>query len=238
MWIFRALVTGVVAGATLFGLTATTQPKGKQSFGEIDVERINVREPDGTLRFVLSNRASFPGLIARGTEHAHPGRANMAGMLFFNDEGTENGGLIWNGQTRADGRMSSGTSLTFDRYEQDQVIQLLATDSRNAQGQSSRSAALMFNDQPDGAMQFDQMPAINTAPDDATRRRLSQAANIGGGVPRMFVGRSRDGAAAIVMQDAAGRPRIMMSVANDGTASLDFLDDQGRKVRSITPTAE
>ena len=60
MWIFRALVTGVVAGATLFGLTATTQPKGKQSFGEIDVERINVREPDGTLRFVLSNRASFP----------------------------------------------------------------------------------------------------------------------------------------------------------------------------------
>ena len=32
------------------------------SFAEIDVQRINVREPDGTLRMTISNSATAPGL--------------------------------------------------------------------------------------------------------------------------------------------------------------------------------
>ena len=66
-------------------------------------------------------------------------------MLFFNDEGTENGGLIYNGHRKPDGTVSSGLSLTFDRYQQDQQLQLLGVD------QGGRSfAGLMFNDVADG----------------------------------------------------------------------------------------
>ena len=34
-------------------------------FDEIDVQRINVREPNGALRMVISNTASAPGVVAR-----------------------------------------------------------------------------------------------------------------------------------------------------------------------------
>ena len=45
---------------------------------------------------VISNKADFPGIIIKGKETPHPDR-KTAGMLFFNDEGTENGGLIFGG---------------------------------------------------------------------------------------------------------------------------------------------
>jgi hypothetical protein len=46
-------------------------------------------------------------------------------MLFFNDEGTENGGLIFSGPKNKDGKViDSGGSLTFDQYEQDQIVQI------------------------------------------------------------------------------------------------------------------
>lgn len=35
----------------------------------------------------------------------------MAGMLFVNDEGTENGGLIQNGRMTADGKVRAGLAL-------------------------------------------------------------------------------------------------------------------------------
>jgi hypothetical protein len=51
----------------------------KTKFGEIAVLRLNIVEPDGTLRMVISDKARFPGIILHGTEHPHPNRKS-AGM--------------------------------------------------------------------------------------------------------------------------------------------------------------
>jgi hypothetical protein len=76
---------------------------------------INVVEPDGTLRMVIANHAKLPGVIVRGKEGA-PDRP-YAGILFYNDEGTENGGLIFAGRREVNGRIvDSGVSLSFDKY--------------------------------------------------------------------------------------------------------------------------
>ena len=40
---------------------------GKGRFTELDVERINLREADGTLRMVIANRERFPGLYLHNT---------------------------------------------------------------------------------------------------------------------------------------------------------------------------
>lgn len=86
---------GLVTGAALVGMTvALTAAARPQKFGTIDVERINVREADGTLRLVISNKDRFPGSFHKGQEIARPDRRFAAGMLFLNDEGSENGGLI------------------------------------------------------------------------------------------------------------------------------------------------
>jgi hypothetical protein len=95
------------------------------------------------LRTVISNKARFPGLIIRGKEHRHP--RPQAGMLFFNDEGTENGGLIFGGDKDKDGKIiDSGGSLTFDQYEQDQIVQIEGSHDSNG-----HFAGLIVFDRPD-----------------------------------------------------------------------------------------
>ena len=116
---YALLVSTITAGAVL---TQAIGAQSKAAFDEIDVKRINLREEDGTLRLVISNTQRLPGVIVKGKEQPHPNR-RTAGMLFFNEEGTENGGLTFSGTTQ-DGKVSSSGHLSFDRYEQDQVIQI------------------------------------------------------------------------------------------------------------------
>ena len=96
-----------------------------QRVEEIDVQRINVREPDGTLRMVIANRSRLPGVIVSGKEQPAVNRP-QAGVLFYNDEGSENGGLIFGGRKNAKGEVTdSGGSLSFDQYGGNQIVQLI-----------------------------------------------------------------------------------------------------------------
>ncbi|MGM5470322.1 hypothetical protein ACS386_08590 [Flavobacteriaceae bacterium LMO-SS05] len=104
----------------------------KAVFDVIEVKQIRIVEPDGTLRMVLSNHDKFPGIIVKGKEHEFD--RPRAGMLFYNDEGSENGGLIFSGYMDENGKiMNAGGSLTFDRYGGDQELQLMGVhDSEDA----------------------------------------------------------------------------------------------------------
>lgn len=115
------LVVAVLGNAAGSSKTAT--------FDEITVHRINVVEPDGTLRMVISNHNRFPGIIVRGEER--PFDRPQAGMLFYNDEGSENGGLIFGGHRNAKGEVvDSGGSLSFDKYDANQIVQLAGVDDK------------------------------------------------------------------------------------------------------------
>ncbi|WP_174286358.1 hypothetical protein [Sphingomonas bacterium] len=214
---------GVTTAALAWFLIAAAAPPAK-TLGTIDVERINVREPDGTLRMTISDTARAPGIIVKGTEYPHPSRS-AAGMLFYNDEGTENGGLIFGGQKTGDKAASYG-SLTFDRYHQDQVVQLLGE-----QDGTERRAGLMVNDQPERQIDYPAIARIVAMP--ATQRAAAYtAANIGG-TPRLFVGRDHDGSSRVALRDGAGRPRLVLRVAADGVTAIDFLGADGKVVRTL-----
>lgn len=127
--VYSTVLTTLLAAFTVAGSAAARV----QRFDEIDVHRINVREPDGTLRMVISNHARLPGVIVRGKENPPVDRP-YAGMLFYNDEGTENGGLVFGGRRDANGDIvDSGVSLSFDRYgATSQFVQLAGiSDSKN-----------------------------------------------------------------------------------------------------------
>lgn len=209
---------GIITGAALVGmavaLVAATRPQPKV----LDVERINLRDADGTLRMVIAGRDAFPGSFFKGKEIARPDRRHAAGMLFLNDEGTENGGLIWAGRKQADGSVSAGASLTFDRYENDQTIQLLQQD-----GGSRDIAALVISDRP-------AEPMFAMEGDKASLRDTAV-----GGAPRLFVGKSMDRASVVMLQDQTGVPRLMLRVNPDGASAIDFLDAKGKVIRSIGP---
>ena len=58
---------------------------------EMRVHRIDVVEPDGALRMVISNKDRLPPVIIRGKEYPEMGEPRpQAGMIFYNDQGSEN----------------------------------------------------------------------------------------------------------------------------------------------------
>ena len=192
---------------------------------QLDVERINVREPDGTLRMAISSHARMPGLIWGKDEYARPDRT-QAGMLFYNDEGGENGGLIFSGKM-VDGQPTSGGSLTFDRYHQDQVVQLLGVQ----EGQQ-RFAGIFVNDQPEQAQDFAAIGHIAAMPDGPAKDAAYRNANVGQ-IPRAFLGRDRDKSAKLVLRDGQGRQRLVLKVAESGNPTIEFLDSAGKVVRTV-----
>ncbi|MCE3589988.1 hypothetical protein LXJ59_25705, partial [Escherichia coli] len=61
---------GAYAAVTTFAtlwlvLGANAGPK-TATFATIDVQRINIREPDGTLRMTIASRDRMPGIIVAG----------------------------------------------------------------------------------------------------------------------------------------------------------------------------
>src|ERR1700689_5661384 len=137
-------------------------------FVEIDVQRINVREPDGTLRMTISNAATAPGLIFKGTEHPFPNR-QAAGIFFFNDEGSGKGGLLFGGAKKGQ-NVSSGGHLSFDQYEQDQVIALDQTEDHGR-----RRAGLTFFDRPASPIPLDLIDNLDTPEGEAEFQKLKEA---------------------------------------------------------------
>jgi hypothetical protein len=61
--IYSGVLTLGLASVLLLGMGPATR---KASFAELTVQRINVVEPDGTLRMVLSDHARLPGIIVHG----------------------------------------------------------------------------------------------------------------------------------------------------------------------------
>jgi hypothetical protein len=132
----------VVSTALAVVLLAGAKAPGKQTFDEIQVHRIDVVEPDGTLRMVISNHARLPAVMVKGAELGPAGRP-QAGMLFYNDEGTENGGLIFGGHKNEKGEVVDCCgSLSFDRYDGKQIVQFAGVDDA-----TDRFAGLAVNDQ-------------------------------------------------------------------------------------------
>lgn len=231
-----AFFSGCAATATaIAAIVLLTGAKGPPpKFDEIDVGRINIREPDGTLRMVISNRAQFPGAPWKGGEVPRPDRKSFAGMLFVNDEGTENGGLIQKGSIGPDGKANAGLSLTFDRFRQDQVLQLL-----HAEEGGRATSSLIINDEADG-LQFDVMQRAERLQAMATmtpeaREAARQALRDKGQLStnRVRLGTTPGKSSALMLSDAQGRPRLMLVVTPDGQPSIRLLNDKGEAAKVI-----
>jgi hypothetical protein len=136
--VYSAVLSSVLA---IVLLNNTAKQPGPTQFNAITAQRIDIVEPNGTLRMVISNRAKLPGVIVKGKEQAKFDRP-QAGMIFYNDEGSENGGLIFGGRKNEKGQVvDSGGSLSFDKYGENQIIQLAGVDDS-----TDRFAGLVVSD--------------------------------------------------------------------------------------------
>jgi hypothetical protein len=232
---FLAIYSGILTIAlAVIVLTGFAESRQKQTFDEITVHRINIVEPDGTLRMVLSNKTDFPGIIIKGKETPHPGRST-AGMLFFNDEGTENGGLIFGGSKDKQGKVTSYGHLSFDQYEQDQVFSI---DAQQENGQ--RTSELRMIDEPDHPLtqELDEASRIAKLPKDQREAASKQSrATTPHAETRIQLGRADDKSVALRLKDVQGRDRLVIRVQPDGTPVLQLLDENGKVTSQLPPSA-
>ena len=222
-----AFISTLAFGTLL--IAAFRQQEQKQRFGEIDVERINIVEPDGKLRMVISNRPRSIGPIYKGKPFGYAG-GTRPGIIFFNDEGTENGGLTMTGRQNPDGTYSSSLHMSFDQFNQDQVVVLNYSDNN---GDKRMGLAFSERANVDILDMINQRDSINRLPagparDEALRRWAAPRNGVPLAAERAYIGRNRAKAAVVNLSDFMGRPRLRLMVDSAGAGSLEFLDEQGR----------
>lgn len=228
--IYSGLLTAVFAVVVLCGFTTNRR---KASFDEIDVHRINVVEPDGTPRMILSNEESRPGSFFKGHEYPRPDRKG-AGVYFYNNEGTEAGGLIYGSFLDKKGRIEeANVHLSFDQYNQDQIFAVDAGEERN-----ETFSMIRMNDIEDDAPISDRLEASERIAKLATADRKAAWAKFNEMHPsmrtRVLLGRVNDKSAVLQLKDTEGRNRIVLKVAPDGTPSIQLLDASGHISKEIS----
>lgn len=229
--IYAAIVSVAFVSVVLIG---AGRPVQNADFDQITVRRINVVEPDGTVRMVISDKAEFPGAYYKGKEFPRPDR-DVTGMLFNNEEGTENGGLIFGGKKDADGTTHSWGHLSFDEYERDQTLVF----ESNSDG-TARNTYYGINDMdtpwtltPEVTAEFLRVRAMPPGPARDAASKAVHAKYPGGIVSRAYFGRDRDKSVSMVLKDQQGKPRLVARVATDGSPQLQFLDSSGKVVRTF-----
>jgi hypothetical protein len=88
----------------------------KTAFDELTVHRINIVEPDGTPRMILSSEDARPGSFFKGKQHARPDLKG-AGVYFYNNEETEAGGVIYSSFMDKDGKIGEATDSCLLRRQ-------------------------------------------------------------------------------------------------------------------------
>lgn len=79
---------------------------GDREFDEINVKRINIVGDDGRVQMVISNRERFPDPLVGGRTFKRRGFP-MPGLVFYNSQGDECGGLAFGGSESDGGYQGS-----------------------------------------------------------------------------------------------------------------------------------
>lgn len=212
-----------------------TNTKNKQ-FEEITTERINIVNEDGKRVIAISNKERIAPPVVNGKEYPvefSEGREYMAGMIFFNEEGDEMGGLTFNSFKMPNGKVAGVGHLSFDRFKDNQVVALQYIENRDG----VKSGLAMYNRPGDGTFPkyFELLEEINSKNTSAERLKqikdsiklISEKKMLGG--ETIFLG-NKNKIPQLVMKDETGHIRVRLYVDKKNVARLQFFDDKGELV--------
>ncbi len=227
---FLTLILAITGLATLSNSGATRSK-------EITAERINIVESNGRLRMVISNKERSPEVLAygKGLTPPIPG-GNRPGLVFYNDEGTENGGLVFMGGKDSSGKYQATGHLSFDQYNQNQVLYLTYADDNGDQ-----NIGLHVDDWQtspafwDWRAKYKKAQQLSNGPEKEVLMKKIMEPKVGqkAFAQRVFVGKDESKTAMVMLSDRMGKPRLQLLVDSTGAAKLNFLDARGNITYSL-----
>ena len=224
----RCYALGVtVLGGALF-LVGAMHAARPAEFDRIVTHRIDVVDREGKLAVILTGHDDFPEPVQNGkTGHRTSGN-DENGIVFYNQDGNEQGALIWDGRRGPHGASSNNT-LSYDTADSDQLLQL-----DNGTDRGKHFAGLYAWDRSVEALGLVQRMRhdLSRARTDAERRAIRHKYwNLGAfGFSRFFAGYDSDDTSQVALADGRGRTRVKLYVTKAGQAQLQFLDAQGHVV--------
>jgi len=211
------------------------QSGNRPHFKEIDAERLNIVDSNGSLRMVISNRQrQHPGTI---NGKNLPARERPAGIIFFNDEGDECGGLVYEGNKK-----EAGFYYSIDQYKNDQVMQWQYNQDNSPTAGKDKDAAqrvrtygLRMWDRRDDFGLEDIMRSVDsleklkdTAAYTAGIKKMQAAGFLS--TERLFLGKTRTREFGLFIRDDKGRPRVEIGLDSANNVVMRALDTSGHSI--------
>lgn len=223
----------VLIAIALLGIVfAFRRPQEKS----ITLERINIVEPDGKLRMVISNKSMSPGNLFYGKEFIKGGL--RSGMIFYNDEETECGGLVFDGKKDSiSGNTAASGHLSFDQYNQNQVVYLSYDEDGGARQMGLNidewQSAPSFKEWREKVGKIYETTSDTSLQRSLYNKLLYPSETQRAFSKRVFLGRDEDANAGLVLFDRLNRKRLVINVDADGTPQIQFLNPNGKVIKVI-----
>ena len=203
-----------------------------EKFEEIDVERINIVDPDGTLRLTISNKERQPDAVMDGKFLRSRKGETGAGFIFFNEEGDECGGFNWRGAKTEDG-FEAGAGFSFDQFKSDEALTMSYSENKDG-----RFVGLRIQDRPTDepiskVVTEELHPAMEMEEGEEKAKKIAAIRQKFAGRQRVVLGRNREGESALILGDSKGRPRIKLYVDADDTPKFEVLGEDGEVTFSL-----
>jgi hypothetical protein len=196
-------------------------------FDEIEVKKITVLGEDNLPRIVLSNESRQHSGRFNGKDMEK--RERPSGIIFFNNQGDECGGLVHQSKIK-DGKTTSGMSFTMDNYNDDQVVQIL-NDEYYADGKAYIQRGININQYPIGSNMEERNKKIEEIKKitDKTERnlKLKEVMEKEGSVNRLFIGRTKGNSSGLFLSGPDGKPKMMIYVDEKGNPKIQTFNDKG-----------
>jgi hypothetical protein len=190
--VYALMVTLGLGALGLMGAKSAQDPK------ELSVERINIVDSHGVTRLVIANAERMPLPRIDGKEY--PRSIAPAGLLFYDSNGNEVGGLALSGNTE---RKLSALSFDYPNYD---ALGLLTQSGTTDQ---SSIAGLVVNSRPPRELDLPHASKVS-------QRRVAVL--------------NENENAEVLLADRQGRDRIKLVVDDHGDPSIQILDEQGKVV--------
>ncbi len=193
-----------------------------QTINELTVKRINVVSEDDKLRMVISNETRQHNGVVDGIEL--PPREREQGIIFFNSEGDECGGLVYDGNQEV-----SGMVFSVDQFKNDQIMQLQYTENTKVK---SRKYGLQLWDYPKEnsfSELYQRNQELQKLDGKEAREKAFEQIKADSllAQDRMFVGKTFDNEVGIFIRDQNGNRRIKIYVDKAGNPRIESLDEKG-----------